>query len=186
MKRHIIAVLCAAALTLSLCGCDLADQVLSRIPLIESTDPAGPGKMVQQVAVVLHPADPDFDRLYRSQDTLDELLKLIREMENSNEPESQPDLHDGQSYYAITATYASGESQVYYLLGHRYLKVGDNPWCIITTEQSMRIIGFLQEHPSEDPSHSSYETTPPSEDTAPTGSEATPSGSEIPTGSAET
>lgn len=163
MKRRFFAVLCAAVMILILCGCDLKDQLVGLLPTVDDSVRNGPGRMVQQIEVSLHPADANYERLYRSQDTLNSLLQLLRDMENSTEPESEPDLNGGQSYYAITAVYASGESQVYYLLGHRYLKIGDNPWCVVTSEQALSIIRFFQNHVSENPAHAVSEATLPTE-----------------------
>ena len=167
MKRRILLVLCTATVGILLSGCAILESLFGFLPSPEHTSADVPGRMVSRIDVSLYPHDPNFDRNYYAQDTLDAVLVLLRNMQGGEEPEAEPDLHGGQSYYAITAVYSSGESQVYYLLGHQYLKQGDEPWQIITTDQVMEFNHFLREHPSEDP-HSAESTPSETHPTIPT------------------
>lgn len=155
MRKRAIALI--LALLLLLCGCG------SDSPHTEGT---GPGRMVRRIEVAIEPADARFDRTYVTQENMNALLSLLRSMETDTAPEEEPDLHSGQSYYTATVTFANGQQSVYYLLGHTYMRLGDNPWCVITGEQSLAFNTFLREHPSDDVPPET--TTAPTETTAPT------------------
>ena len=155
MRKRAIALI--LALLLLLCGCG------SDSPHTEGT---GPGRMVRRIEVAIEPEDARFDRTYVTQENMNALLSLLRSMETDTAPEEEPDLHSGQSYYTATVTFANGQQSVYYLLGHTYMRLGDNPWCVITGEQSLAFNTFLREHPSDDVPPET--TTAPTETTAPT------------------
>ena len=157
MKRKMLALALALMLVLSGCGGDT--------PHTEGT---GPGRMVRRIEVAIHPADPDFSRIYVTQENMNELLALLRSMNSEEKPEQTPDLDGGQSYYTATVTFANGDQSVYRLLGHTYLQLGDNPWCIVGTERSMEFSKFILEHPSDDGSAPIETTAPPMQTTAPT------------------
>lgn len=149
MKRTFIPLMLALILLLTACG--------GQTPPASSS---APGRMVRKIEVAIHPEDPDFARTYVTQENMNELLSLLRSLENSNEPEQEPVTDDGQNLYTATVTFANGQQSVYYLLGRTYLRLGDNPWCTITLEQSMRFTDFIHTHPSDD---GSAETTQPTE-----------------------
>ena len=155
MRKRAIALI--LALLLLLCGCN------SDSPHTEGT---GPGRMVRRIEVAIEPADARFDRTYVTQENMNALLALLRSMETDTAPEEEPDLHGGQSYYTATVTFANGQQSVYYLLGHTYMRLGDDPWCVITGEQSLAFNTFLREHPSDDVPPET--TTTPTDTTAPT------------------
>ena len=94
------------------------------------------------------------------------MLTLLRSLETQEYPETEPETDGGQTLYTATVTFANGEKSVYRLLGHTYLQLGDDPWCIIGTERSMEFSKFLKEHPSDDGS-APAETTVLPETTAP-------------------
>ena len=96
------------------------------------------------------------------------LLALLRSMQTDREPEQTPDLEGGQSYYTATVTFANGQQSVYWLLGHTYLRLGDEPWCVITTEQASCFTDFIRTRPSDDGSAPTQPTTAPTETAAPT------------------
>ena len=127
----------------------------------------GPGRMVRRIEIAIHPADAAFERVYVTQENMNELLGLLRGMENDVKPETEPDIDGGQVLYTATVTFANGEQSVYYLLGHTYLRVGDNPWCVIGTDLSNKFVNFIREHPSDDGSVVIEPTTAPTETTAP-------------------
>ena len=157
MKRKTIALLLAALmLTLTACG--------NSKPIPTG---AGPGRMVRRIEVAIHPADAAFERVYVTQENMNELLTLLRGMENDERPETEPDIDGGQILYTATVTFANGEQSIYYLLGHTYLRLGNNPWCVINTDLSRKFIDFIKEHPSDDGTQTT-ETTAPAETTAPT------------------
>ena len=162
MKRKSILLFLILALLLTACG--------SQKPPL--SDGNGPGRMVRKIEVSAQPEDPSLARTYVTQQNMNELLAILRALENPEVPEQEPEM-EGQSFYTVTATFANGQQSVYYLLGHTYLRLGDNPWCVITPEQADRFTGFLQTHPTDDGSvppetttpETTPETTPPTETT---------------------
>ena len=158
MYRKTTAIALTLLLLLSLCACGE-----EKPPKQSST----PGRMVQRIEVAIHPADPEFDRTYVTQENMNALLTLLRNLETQDYPEAEPDPDGGQTLYTATVTFANGEQSVYRLLGHTYLQLGDDPWCIIGTERSMEFSKFLKEHPSDDGSAPIETTAPPTETTIP-------------------
>lgn len=141
MFRKLTAITLTILLLLSLCGCG------------NETPPhsdSAPGRMVRRIEIAIHPADPAFDRTYVTQENMNELLTLLRSMETETYPEQEPDPAGGQSLFTATVTFANGAQSIYRLLGHTYLQLGDDPWCVISTEQAMRFSSFIREHPSDD------------------------------------
>ena len=158
MLKKITAMLLTAILLLSLCACG------RETPPKQSS---APGRMVQRIEVAIHPADPRFERTYVTQKNMNALLTLLRNLETQDYPETEPDPNGGQTLYTATVTFSNGDQSVYRLLGHTYLQLGDDPWCIIGTERSMRFSEFLREHPSDDGAVPTETTVPPTEPTAP-------------------
>ena len=157
MQRKMLALVLALMLLLSGCG--------GETPHTEGT---GPGRMVRRIEVAIHPADPALARTYVTQENMNELLALLRSMHSDEEPEQTPDLNGGQSYYTATVTFANGEQSVYYLLGHTYLRLGEEDWCVIDTDRSLKFSEFIRTHPTDDGSVTVETTTVPTESTAPT------------------
>ncbi len=159
MKKSLIllTLLLCAILALSACGGEDTPQPQS----------GGPGRMVQSIAVSIQPHDPDFDRIYTTQENMNELLSLLRSMSGGEEPETEPNVDDGQNCYTATVTYSNGDQTIYYLLGHTYMRLGSDPWCIIDREQSMGFTDFIRSHPSDDGSAPIETTAPPVETIAP-------------------
>ena len=151
MKKRMIALM--LMLSLLLCGCG------SDTP---KTDSGAPGRMVQTIEVAIHPEDPEFSRVYETQENMNDLLTLLRGMETDDVPAEKPDIAGGQSLFTVTVTFANGQQSVYYLLGHTYLRNSDGDWCIIDSSQSMAFNQFLRERPSDDVEIST-ETTLPTE-----------------------
>lgn len=140
MNRRYVSLILVLVLLLTGCGRD--------IPGIESS--SGPGRMVRRIEVAIHPQDPDYDRTYVTQENMNALLALLRSMVTLEEPEEEPDLEGGQSYYTATVTFANGQQSRYWMLGHTYLRLGDEDWCVIDTVKARSFIQFLLEHPSDD------------------------------------
>ena len=159
MKRRMTALFLSLLLALGLCACG------EDVPV---ENPNGPGRMVRRIEVAIHPRDERFDRTYVTQENMNELLNLLRSIHTDAEPEQEPDLAGGQSYYTATVTFANGQQSVYWLLGHTYLRLGDEPWCVITTEQASRFTDFIRTRPSDDGSAPTEPTTAPTETAAPT------------------
>ena len=151
MKRKTIALL-LAALMLTLTACGNSKPIPSG---------AGPGRMVRRIEVAIHPADAAFERVYVTQENMNELLALLRGMENDERPEMEPDINGGQILYTATVTFANGEQSIYYLLGHTYLRLGDDPWCVISTDLSRKFIDFIKNHPTDDGTQTTETTTAP-------------------------
>ena len=158
MNRKRISLILVLVLLLTGCGRDT--------PGIEST--SGPGRMVRRIDVASHPEDPEQARVYVTQENMNELLGLLRSMVTAEAPEEEPDVEGAESCYTATVTFANGQQSVYYLLGHTYMRLGDDPWCVITDEQSMAFNTFLREHPSDVTPAPTETATVPAETTAPT------------------
>jgi hypothetical protein len=142
MYRKIFVFLLSAILVLGLTACGGKEPT--------ETHSSGPGRMVRRIEVSIQPEDPDLARVYTTQENMNALLSLLRGMQTSAEPETEPDLENGQSYYTVTVTYANGQQSIYYLLGHTYLRLGDEPWCVIDQEDSKVFVTYLREHPSDE------------------------------------
>lgn len=163
MKKRMFHIALLLALAAMLSGCGLS-QLLPDVTVGQEL----PHLMVQKIDVSIHPHDPDFERHYQTQENLTALLNLLRQMRTADIPEEEPELTDGQTYYTVTATYASGDTQQYHLMGYSYLKVGDEPWCEIAYEKAMGFSQFIRDHQSDDGSYTPPETAPPAETTLPT------------------
>lgn len=162
IKSMILALILALMVSLTACG-------------REQTPPAsgnGPGRMVRRIEVAVRPEDQSFVRTYVTQENMNELLSLLRSMETETEPETEPDIDGGQILYTATVTFANGQQSVYYLLGHTYLRLGDNPWCVIDSDLSRKFSEFIRERPSDDGSAAIETTNAPTETTAPTATTA--------------
>lgn len=155
MKQRRTILVLLLSLTLALTACGRADT-----PHVPGT---GPGRMVRRIEVTLQPEDPDLARTYVTQVNMNDLLALLRSMETQDYPETEPDLQSGQSYYCATVTFSNGEQTVYYLLGHTYLRLGDNPWCLIDSSMSRKFVEFIRAHPSDDGSPATETVTVPAE-----------------------
>ena len=155
MKREMIALLLLAALLPGLTACG------GRKPT--PTNGTAPGRMVRRIEVAIHPADSDYERVYVTQENMNALLSLLRGMETEVLPETEPDIDGGQVLYTATITFANGEQSIYYLLGHTYLRLGDSPWCVISTDLSRKFTDFIKEHPSDDNSIVTESTAAPTE-----------------------
>lgn len=117
-------------------------------PNIESA--TGPGRMVRRIEVSIHPQDPTYTRTYVTQENMNELLSILRSMQTDEEPQEEPDVDGGQNLYTATVTFANGQQSVYCLLGHTYLRLGDEDWCIIDTNLARNFSQFILDHPSDD------------------------------------
>ena len=163
MKKRMIQ-LTALMIALSLLGgCGFSDL----LPDV-TTGRELPHLMVRSVDVTMSPRDPEFERHYQTQENLTALLNLLREITTNDIPEEEPRLGDGQTYYTVTATYASGKTREYHILGYRFLKMGDEPWCEISHDNAMRFTQYIREHQSDDGSYIPPTTEPPAETTVPT------------------
>lgn len=169
MKKQMLMLSALIAAVSLLAGCGLVD-LLPDMTVAQEI----PHLMVRSAQVVMHPRDPEFERCYQTQENLNELLNLLREIDSGDEPEEEPELGDGQTYYTVTVTYASGETREYHLLGYRFLKVGNEPWIMIKHEDAMRFNQFIRDHPSDDGSYVPPTTQPPAETTLPTETETAP------------
>ena len=156
-KRILILLILTLLLGLTACGGDH--------PIATGT---GPGRMVRRIAVDIHPEDDSFSRVYVTQENMNDLLALLRAMSTKNYPETDPDIGSGQTYYTATVTFANGEQSVYYLLSHTYLRLGNDPWCLIDSDLSFQFTEFLRTRPSDDGSMPIEATAPPETTTAPT------------------
>ena len=138
MKKRMIALMLMLSVLLWGCGNDTP-----------KADNGAPGRMVKTIEVAIHPQDPEFARVYETQENMNDLLSLLRGMETDDVPAEEPDIEGGQSLFTVTVTFANGQQSVYYLLGHTYLRNSDGDWCIIDNSQSMAFNQFLRERPSD-------------------------------------
>lgn len=162
MKKHIILLTVLITAVSIMTGCGFVDLLPDMTVAREL-----PHLMVRTADVVMHPRDPEFERHYQTQENLTALLHLLREISTGDVAEVDPELEDGQTYYTVTATYASGKTREYHLLGYRFLKVGDEPWCKIEHEDAMRFNQFIRDHQSDDGSYVPPATEPPAETALP-------------------
>ena len=158
MKKRLLLLISLLLLTLTACGLDSPPV----------SNPSGPGRMVRRIEVSAQSAGGELDRVYVTQENMNDLLALLRAMETDEAPLTEPDINGGQSYYTATVTFANGEQTVYHLLGHTYLRRGDGDWCMIDPEMSMQFVRFLQSHPTDDGSVPIETTAAPTEMTVPT------------------
>lgn len=131
------------------------------------TGGSGPGRMIRRIEVSAQPEDEEFNRTYVTQESMNGLLSLLRSMESDEAPVTEPNPNGSQSYYTATVTFANGQQSIYYLLGQTYLRLGDNPWCVIDSDQFLSFRTYIREHPSDDGSAPTEITAAPTETTAP-------------------
>lgn len=165
MKRERI-MLCLLVLLvlLSACGNAQADQPTGETGV--------PSRMVKQIDIAIHPEDEDLARSYTDMEKMSPILRFLRDMDTTREPEEEPSITDGQTYYTITATYANGESRVYYLLSHKYLRAEGEAWCEIDNADAMELIQYIRDTPDTDEAPEEAETAEPSGETQPEESSA--------------
>ena len=108
---------------------------------------AVPSRMVQFIEVAIHPTDEKMNRSYTDMEKMSPILRYLRDMDTNQKPAEEPDLTDGQTYYTITATYANGESRVYYLLSHQYFRIDEGAWCKIDYQDAMDLIQYIRNTP---------------------------------------
>lgn len=157
MKKKSIALLLILTLLLGLTACGGDDE--------PETIGTGPGRMIRRIEIAIQPEDADYARTYVTQENMNQVLTMLRGMQTDSRPEKDPDINGGQSLYTVTATFANGEQNVYYLLGHTYLRLGDDDWCLIDPERSEEFVRFLLAHPTDDTP--ANETTTPSDPSSP-------------------
>lgn len=161
MKKHCVLLALALWAVCILSACGDADPSESR------PQSGGPGRMVASIEISVQPHDPEFDRTYVTQENMNSLLALLRSMSGGAEPEQEPDINGGQNCYNATVTYSNGDQTIYYLLGHTYMRLGSEPWCLIEREQSMAFTDFIRTHPSDDGSAPIETTASPQDTTVP-------------------
>ena len=141
MNRKNIALLLILTLLLGLTACG-GDE-----PEVTGT---GPGRMIRRIEIAIHPEDAAYARTYVTQENMNALLALLRSMETQELPEQEPDIDGGQILYTATVTFANGQQSIYYLLGHTYLRTGEDDWCIIDPERSEEFVRYLLAHPTDE------------------------------------
>lgn len=109
-----------------------------------------PGRMVTDIEIAVTPSDESMVRHYTDIEKMSSILRFLRDMDTDELPEETPRLDDGQTYYTITATYANGTSRVYCLLSHQYLRVNQEQWHQISTEDATELIQYIRATPDTD------------------------------------
>ena len=141
MNRKNIALLLILTLLLGLTACG-GDE-----PEVTGT---GPGRMIRRIEVAIHPEDAAYARTYVTQENMNQVLSMLRAMQTDSRPETEPDINGGQTLYTVTATFANGEQSVYHLLGHTFLRLGGDDWCVIDPERSEEFVRYLLAHPTDE------------------------------------
>lgn len=141
MNRKNIALLLILTLLLGLTACG-GDE-----PEVIGT---GPGRMIRRIEIAIHPEDADYARTYVTQENMNQVLSMLRAMQTDSRPETEPDIDGGQTLYTVTATFANGEQSVYHLLGHTFLRLGDDDWCVIDPERSEEFVRYLLANPTDE------------------------------------
>lgn len=140
MKREkLIGCLLAVALLLGGCGSP-GEQDAPQTSQV-------PGRMVTDIEIAVTPSDETMVRHYTDIEKMSSILRFLRDMDTDELPEEMPRLDDGQTYYTITATYANGTSRVYFLLSHQYLRVNQEQWHQISTEDATELIQYIRATP---------------------------------------
>ena len=142
MNRKNIALLLILTLLLGLTACGGDDE-----PEITGT---GPGRMIRRIEIAIHPEDAAYARTYVTQENMNQVLSMLRAMQTDSRPETEPDINGGQTLYTVTATFANGEQSVYHLLGHTFLRLGDDDWCVIDPERSEEFVRYLLANPTDE------------------------------------
>lgn len=142
MNRKKIALLLILTLLLGLTACGGDDE-----PEITGT---GPGRMIRRIEVAIHPEDAAYARTYVTQENMNQVLSMLRAMQTDSRPETEPDIDGGQTLYTVTATFANGEQSVYHLLGHTFLRLGSDDWCVIDPERSEEFVRYLLANPTDE------------------------------------
>lgn len=135
---------CLLTLALVLVGCGSPGE--------DGTAQTGqiPGRMVTSIDISVTPSDEAMVRHYTDIEKMSSVLGFLRDMDTDELPEEMPRLDDGQTYYTITATYANGTSRVYCLLSHQYLRVNQDQWHQISTEDATELIQYIRATPDTD------------------------------------
>lgn len=106
-----------------------------------------PGRMVTDIEIAVTPSDESMVRHYTDIEKMSSILRFLRDMDTDELPEEMPRFDDGQTYYTISATYANGTSRVYCLLSHQYLRVNQEQWHQISTEDATELIQYIRATP---------------------------------------
>lgn len=109
-----------------------------------------PGRMVTNIDISVTPSDETMVRHYSDVEVMSCIVRFLRDMDTDELPEETPRLDDGQTYYTITTTYANGTSRVYCLLSHQYLRVNQDQWHQISTEDATELIQYIRATPDTD------------------------------------
>lgn len=138
-KERMLLILLTLLITLSACGNFSSD--------VSAESAAVPARMVSRLDVSIHPSDDSMARSYTDMEKMSPILRFLRDMDTTHKPEEEPNLTDGQTYYTITAVYANGESRIYYLLSHQYMRIDDGQWCEIDNQDAMELIQYIRNTP---------------------------------------
>ena len=138
-RERMFLCLLALLLLLTACGKTSDDQPTEQA--------AVPSRMVERIDITIHPTDDKLARAYTDMEKMSPILRILRDMDTDNKPADEPNLTDGQTYYTITTTYASGETKVYFLLSHQFLRINDGGWYEVDTNDAMDLIQYIRQTP---------------------------------------
>lgn len=145
MKKFSL-LICALLILTCLSACQLPQSL--RLDIQSEPPSSAPLRMVEQVRIMLQP-DATSGRVYQMQDTLNPLMRLLREMDYNQPVRDDEALDRSKSYLSFSIQYASGERQSYRLLSHQYLKVGSERWYEISRDDALALTRFLMDHESD-------------------------------------
>ena len=160
MTKRLLQLTAMVLCILSLSGCGMIHAAISPLIPLVTEESDLPHRMVQRIDVILNETDAEFERHYQTQENLTAVLQLLRQLAVTDIPDEAPALDSTLSYYTITATYASGEQQIYRLLSPQYLKIGEEDWLQISPELAANFTAYLEEHQSDDGSYVPPATEP--------------------------
>lgn len=137
MKKQILALaLCFVLPFLSGCGSTSTPA-----------DQAAPSRMVTQIDICAEPEDESLLRCYSDKEQLTTIMRMLREMDTGEVPEMSPYQSGEHILYAITITYANGNTNLYHIMDNRYFRESEQDWCQIRNEQTEALLDFIRNNP---------------------------------------
>lgn len=118
--KKLMALLLLCAMVLGLCGC--FEELLPE----HDNGPQAPGRMVVGITVTAD-ASQYFSRHYYQQESMNRVLKYLRELKRSSQLKGDPEKALG-TVYRFELEYADGTTKTYMQMANWYLKEGDKAW----------------------------------------------------------
>lgn len=139
MKKKILT-LTLAVLLMGLCACGNTEETPSH---------ETPNRMVSQIDISAEPEDETLIRRYSDQEHLSPIMRMLRELDTTTEPEMSPYQSGEHVLYTITVTYANGATNDYCIMDNRYFRIGDADWSEVGNEKISELLDFIRDNPNE-------------------------------------